>query len=459
MKLESLRIVTAYIGTSIESYQLMQKAIDKVTSGCIFSKNGCTEARQAWDAAVAIYTGSEEGSDGNNEGDCSANDFTDYGVSGYGLADKMCKRFFTCGEGRSCNSIEPALINTKIIGFYAAGSVATNNGVVYEMQRYKKLIAAKMAVPLIQGMFEAAYKRSTKAGSLASTCDYDRATAASFAFGALPKINACSKTGAKRIAGKLQLRAGNKKPLTKKDFDDSIRLAAECNYRCLGITCEEIGALKTPGAGSYGNPCNDDFEGNGSDLSGIYKCKKWKGQRKQKCKLFTGNPGIDNRDDDDYFVKESSPRVPLLLDFNNENCNTYNSTDKSGRKCGLCEGDCNVDADCADGLVCFIRDSCSNSYNVDIPGCTNNPDELVKKDFCVDERLYKCEDNTSFVDVENELRTCDWVAEDLGCRCLSYGDNCRRTCGYCRATEKIPLPECESEPDFCIGPKGTRLRD
>ena len=45
-------------------------------------------------------------------------------------------------------------------------------------------------------------------------------------------------------------------------------------------------------------------------------------------------------------------------------------------KCGLCEGDCDSDAECAAGLVCFKRDG-----DEKIPGCDG--DAKFGKDFCV----------------------------------------------------------------------------
>jgi len=108
-------------------------------------------------------------------------------------------------------------------------------------------------------------------------------------------------------------------------------------------------------------------------------------------------------------------------------------------KCGLCEGDCSVDTDCQDGLVCFIRDSDTTSASVKVPGCLNNPPELYKKDFCVDSRLYQCKDKSPFRDLDGNRRTCDeWVAQDVDTRCVIYGVLCRETCGYCRPTIKLP---------------------
>ena len=105
------------------------------------------------------------------------------------------------------------------------------------------------------------------------------------------------------------------------------------------------------------------------------------------------------------------------------------------RKCGVCEGDCDDDTQCGEGLVCFVRDSLTSGISDPLPGCSTNPIEWSAKDFCVDARLYECKDADS-IDVRvgnfSMKRTCDdYVAVDKR-RCTEYGRLCRATCGYCR---------------------------
>eukprot|EP00536_Pseudo-nitzschia_multiseries_P011682 jgi/Psemu1/289839/fgenesh1_pg.411_\ len=105
------------------------------------------------------------------------------------------------------------------------------------------------------------------------------------------------------------------------------------------------------------------------------------------------------------------------------------------RKCNVCEGDCDDDTQCGDGLVCFVRDSLTSGVSDPVPGCSGNPIEWSAKDFCVDARLYECKDVDSFdVKVGNfsVKRNCGYVAVDKR-RCTEYGRLCRETCGYCRS--------------------------
>lgn len=48
---------------------------------------------------------------------------------------------------------------------------------------------------------------------------------------------------------------------------------------------------------------------------------------------------------------------------------------------GMCEGDCDKDSDCAEGLYCFYKTS---GVTYDVPGCEGN--DLTSTDFCVDNK-------------------------------------------------------------------------
>jgi hypothetical protein len=97
-------------------------------------------------------------------------------------------------------------------------------------------------------------------------------------------------------------------------------------------------------------------------------------------------------------------------------------------------GDCDNDTHCAEGLVCFVRDSKTLGAYQDVPGCSSNLVNLNAKDFCVDKNLYVCADAEPFrlrPNDGNGYESCEFVARDLS-RCTVYGIYCRETCGYCR---------------------------
>ena len=158
---------------------------------------------------------------------------------------------------------------------------------------------------IAEGTFRYSWKLSNDNPAGFSKLDKDVGEAAAFALGVIPKVAACSKRGASKI--EKELKVGGTVAGKKKVNLDTVRLAVECNYKCLGVTCEEVGSLFDGSPTPRFNKCDDSADGNNSGPSDIAKCLKQKGQRKQKCKQFIGNPNIAGRDDDDYFVNDNKP--------------------------------------------------------------------------------------------------------------------------------------------------------
>ena len=63
-----------------------------------------------------------------------------------------------------------------------------------------------------------------------------------------------------------------------------------------------------------------------------------------------------------------------LVDENNEST----STDPFGRVCQACQGDCDTDEDCDNGLRCFHRNN-----GEPVPGCTGHRNVFSRSDFCI----------------------------------------------------------------------------
>jgi len=287
---EVLKKGTAYTGTLIEMYQLMQKAIDAADgtlngTPCINQKDGCEDAIHAWDAAVAIYVGSIEGVDGSNtEGGT-------YGKTPYTLADKRCRNFGTCGPERNGQTKDmTAPINIEILSYMSAGSQAAYFGDHITMKKYLSLVSAKSVVPLLQGLFRYYSRMSDTAGvGTWSKEEKEMGEGAAFAFGAMPKLWACSTKGFKKAEKDIKLggtvvgkKAGNFK---------NIKYAFECNYKCLGITCADVGELfdgePEPKLGT--EMCDDELNGS------LNKCGKQKVARRKQCRIYAGRPGIKGR--------------------------------------------------------------------------------------------------------------------------------------------------------------------
>jgi len=343
---ESVKKATSYVFNFIETVQLMEAAIKKAKGGCINQQDDCEEALKFWDAAVAIYVGSLEGEKGRSQTG---------GKSNYALSNKRCRNFKNCGperdEGSSKDRISP--INTQVLAYFSAGQHATYAGDWALMTDYKKLISAKMVVPWIQGTLRYSHRLSAERSRLNdktfsntnpldangievadpdltptasavidvdySILDKEVGEAGAFALGAVPKLWACSKKAAEAVWPQVapgQGRAG----VAPVNFQ-LVKLAFECNYKCLLTSCTEVGSLYD-GADNDGaiNPgdsadtidnkvdirngakqCNDKQFG--TDPKGYSKCKRPNGVVNAKCDLLKGNPGIPKRDKLEYFKK------------------------------------------------------------------------------------------------------------------------------------------------------------
>merc|ERR1711935_1036587 len=194
-------------------------------------------------------------------------------------ADKRCRNYKNCGPGLDEFTKDvTSNINTKILSLFSAGSLAAWEGDYNQLDKIIRLISNKAAVPFIQGTLRYYWRLSDEEGlDTFSVLDKEVGEGGAFIFGALPKLWACSSRGVKKAEAQSKI-GGGIAGVSAVNFQD-IKRAFECNYRCLGITCAEVGELY------------DDDDDNGSDST----CAKPNKDTKTKCKLFTGKPGVKNR--------------------------------------------------------------------------------------------------------------------------------------------------------------------
>lgn len=283
---EVLKKGLAYTGALMEVYQLVQQAIDQMQGGCYAQSNGCQDALEAIDCAVATYVGSLEGEDGNNDPD------GDYGKAPYALADRRCRNFKNCGPNSDSDAKDQTSpVNTKILSFFAAASHAAYIGDWTLVEKYLRLISNTSIIPFVQGTMRYYYRLSDEefGTDSFSVLDKEVGEGGAFAFGALPKVWACSKKGERKIYAETAI-GGGVAGVSAVNFQN-IKLGFECNYKCLGITCDEVGDLYDgdPAPKIGAEKCSD------KDNGSLNVCAKSKGQRKKACKLFTGSPGIKGR--------------------------------------------------------------------------------------------------------------------------------------------------------------------
>lgn len=234
-KTEAIKKGTAYMNVWMYMIREMEDALDDCQEGCTLA-NCNDDPVSAWDEAVAFYTGSLEGVDGEGEGKLL-----------HELADKRCANFKTCGEFASELS-GISHVNLDIFHEFDLGASKILRGECSAAREQKEKIETMMAVPLIQGAIRYAYitDRDATAGEKAE------AEGATFAAAVLPLVHACNEEAAATIYDNLKVGQG----LTA-NFAD-VKNAFESTYECLGIRCEDVGGLYDTATGTYyagAEPC------------------------------------------------------------------------------------------------------------------------------------------------------------------------------------------------------------
>ena len=214
----------------------MEDGLDDCQSSCL-NCNG--NSVLAWDEAVAFYAGSLEASDGSGTG----------GLIMYSLSNKRCANFKTCGakgdevSGTSYN-------NLAILQEFKAGQNYVNNGECNMARTSKEDISKLMTVPLVQGTLRYAYITAYQS----TNAEKEEAEGASFAAAVLPYVHACSEADATIIADNMRVGVAQ-----GANFP-AVLNAFQRNYKCMGITCADVGGLWNEGTQSYESnfsPCND----------------------------------------------------------------------------------------------------------------------------------------------------------------------------------------------------------
>ncbi len=177
----------------------------------------------AWDEAVALYTGSLEGSEGSGDG-----------VLMYNLADMRCQNFKTCGTD-SNSARGTSNVNLQVFDEFRVGQAKLKQRDCSGARSNKARIVQLMTVPLIQGTLRYAYYQGT--GEL--TTESAEAEGATLAAAVLPFVYDCGDEGKKNAA---IIYANMKTRHNPTDFKQ-VKSAFEQSYQCLGITCADVGGV------------------------------------------------------------------------------------------------------------------------------------------------------------------------------------------------------------------------
>jgi len=201
----------------------------------------------AWDEGVAFYTGSLEGinAGGKQEGSCTASAST--GCMIHALADKRCMNYKTCVGGTATG---PSRVNKKLFEQFGLGRDVILQNKCDDAVKHLNIVVQQMTVPLVQGALRYAYKVDKLSGG-----DKEKAEGAVFAAAVLPLVKSCDAAKATLISDNMKIDATQ--PM-KSGFA-AVKSAFESTYRCLGITCTDVGGLLQTNGNYYAEfaPCLD----------------------------------------------------------------------------------------------------------------------------------------------------------------------------------------------------------
>jgi hypothetical protein len=194
---------------------------------------------KALDEAVALYTGSLEGSLGGSAG-----------VFIYNQARRSCADSKTCGSDGS--QVEGnAKVNIDIYFNFTQMKSDLANGSCAAARRVKEDIAKKIVIPFIQGTIRSAYLQSSSALNQTQKIE---AEGAIFAAAVLPVVAKCNATAAAVIYEELKPNSGNTANFA------AVKFALESSFQCMGITCVDVGGFYDSGKLEFyagAEPCDD----------------------------------------------------------------------------------------------------------------------------------------------------------------------------------------------------------
>ena len=240
----------------------LEDAIGDCYDGDIYANDGTPTggAPHAWDEGWAFYAGSLVAETAHDA-------VTSRGVLIWELAEKKGIEF---GTGHYTG---PATVNVKLLAEFIEGRDLIIAGKCAEAESLVEPIRAQMTVPLVQGTLKYAYNSDPKTTTGYCTADAAKtaltasdgcvkswAEAWAFAAAVLPQVHQCDAAAAATIRYNLDIEAAA--PVQGGFY--SVKSAIESTYRCLGITCADVGAY--PGTMPCSEPDDDDDDDDDDDL-------------------------------------------------------------------------------------------------------------------------------------------------------------------------------------------------
>ena len=177
----------------------------------------------SWDGAVAFYTGSTP----------LLNPTTNYGVFQFGLAEKYCPLFNTCGASGDDTRFYKSTVNDKVFSLFDDGKDYMLSNRCESLQMTKEALVKQFAVPLLQGVMLNLYL--TETGGL----EKSKANLWSFAKAVLPLVNSYSPS----VAATLLQNANIMNIAAVPSGRVAVKASLESMYSAMGITCSDVGGV------------------------------------------------------------------------------------------------------------------------------------------------------------------------------------------------------------------------
>lgn len=194
---------------------------------CLEACDGCVdESVEAWDRALALYTGSNTNSPSEN------------GMLMYKVVETMCEVFGTCDNNLNERVLKVFVDSRDNLSSSTCGPIETNI----------EQIESMMTVPLIQTMLYETYREDRFKDSSKKV----EAKGAAAAAALLPRVAFCNSKWADIVYMNTVLGL---------DVDhtsyEAVKDAIERQYDCLEISCDEVGGIVSPKGGYFDNaePC------------------------------------------------------------------------------------------------------------------------------------------------------------------------------------------------------------
>jgi hypothetical protein len=243
---EAISKGSAYMSVLMHVIRQLEAAIYSCSAGCTSQSCADGEASHSLDEAVAFYAGSLEGRDGSGDG-----------VFLYNLADKRSIDFRTGGE-MGDEMTGTSYVNIQVIQEFQRAQLFLQETDCDSTEITKNNIVNHMKVPLVQGVLRYAYIREFLTPAEEEVSEIAEAEGATFAAALLPWLHDCNSVDADIVYDIMRLGSANK----QNDGFKHVKKAMERNYKCMGITCGDVGGLWTPdGYAPYANPCGNGASG------------------------------------------------------------------------------------------------------------------------------------------------------------------------------------------------------